>query len=480
MPPPPPPKRIKRPPKVLDEEEYTSALSNIIARDFFPGLLESEAQQEYLTALESNDPTWITSAGQKLREAMTPRAGRRRARATRLDPSATPRPYQTPAYGRDTPKNWGGTTPSVAGTELSEAQSEAGRNNIDTTDLSLSAFQQKYTSEDNESFNALLDKQNAKKREKYAFLWNDNKIPAPRQLLHRAREAKLLTQRSKSDSSGENNALIPITTGATSSRPAQPTAWEKPTPNNAFMFAPPSIEDDYETVAQKKDSQSRAAPKQTVYTNTRLPTPAPPPQDSVPPSPSLTAARDAIAGRPRLSTSELGTDIYNGAETPRVNGYAFVDEDEPEPIPQLSTQATEETPSYRDLLAGQFSNGTNPFKISESSKRESLHHRLVEKTAKQNREKRKETIKTPVPAGGKNPAIPKFPSSPMILLPTAGVNASGQDKAGTGNMTPAARKLMERIGGRTPRPGSDDEEKKGKMTRNMWTPTPKRKSMLRK
>ena len=55
MPPPPPSKKIKRPKKVIDEETYTEALSKIIARDFFPGLLESETQQEYLDALESKD-----------------------------------------------------------------------------------------------------------------------------------------------------------------------------------------------------------------------------------------------------------------------------------------------------------------------------------------------------------------------------------------------------------------------------------------
>ncbi len=62
MPPPPPAKRIKRPRKVLDEDTYTDALSQIIARDFFPGLLESETQQEYLDALESKDDAWISNA----------------------------------------------------------------------------------------------------------------------------------------------------------------------------------------------------------------------------------------------------------------------------------------------------------------------------------------------------------------------------------------------------------------------------------
>ena len=71
MPPAPPVKKIKRPKKVLDEDSYTEALSQIIARDFFPGLLETEIQQEYLDALESKDAAWISSAGQRLRHVNT-------------------------------------------------------------------------------------------------------------------------------------------------------------------------------------------------------------------------------------------------------------------------------------------------------------------------------------------------------------------------------------------------------------------------
>ncbi|KLJ09070.1 hypothetical protein EMPG_15506 [Blastomyces silverae] len=48
--------------------------------------------------------------------------------------------------------------------------------------MSLSMFQTKYTSEDNESFYKVLDRQNVKKRQKYAWMWNGNKILAPRQI----------------------------------------------------------------------------------------------------------------------------------------------------------------------------------------------------------------------------------------------------------------------------------------------------------
>src|SRR6266536_3211122 len=90
---PPPSKRIKRPKNVIDEESYTDAISEIIARDFFPGLLETETQQEYLDALESRDGAWIASAGRRLQQVMTP--GRRKGRgATSI---------QTPLQASDTP-----------------------------------------------------------------------------------------------------------------------------------------------------------------------------------------------------------------------------------------------------------------------------------------------------------------------------------------------------------------------------------------
>lgn len=154
MAPPPPAKKIKRPRKVLDEDSYTDALSQIIARDFFPGLLETETQQEYLDAVESKDQAWISSAGKRLRHVMTP--GRSRA-------TATPKPTYVP--GGQTPRGYVGDTPA---TQISEAP--APRPSSLDTNMSLSKFQATYTSEDNESFYKLVDKQNQKKADKYAWL----------------------------------------------------------------------------------------------------------------------------------------------------------------------------------------------------------------------------------------------------------------------------------------------------------------------
>jgi protein DGCR14 len=453
--PPPPTKRIKRPPKVLDEDDYTNALSNIIARDFFPGLHEVQSQQEYLNALESNDESWVAEAGQKLRDAMTPLPGGRQRRSARnsrfTTPTATPaHATVAPAIADNTPVGWtGGATPSsVAGSEYSTISSTQ-KDEIDPSTLSLSAFQSRYTSEDNESFNALLDTQNATRRQKHAHLWTpDNKIPSARQIAYRAREQRLLAQKAEAEAANDGKELVPLVAGATDARPAKPDSWRRTKPDNAFMFPAGSVDEDgIDTVAQVREANSKAGPKGVNYGNTRFTSQALNEESAdgvVPPSPSLNtsiiARRDA-AGAVRSETE------YSGGETPRVNGYAYVDEDEPENIPQ---EAPAPEPSYRDLLAGMAGDGTpNPFKIGDVRRREDLHHRMVEKDAKRKRLKSAETARTPIPG-------------------TPG---------GSGHLTPAARKLLDRVG-RTPVTRHDVVKNGEARAKDTWTPssTPRRKS----
>ena len=433
--PPPPTKRIKRPPVVLGEDEYTDGLSSIITRDFFPGLAETRAQQEYLNALEANNPAWIAEAGQNLRQAMTP--GPRQRRSTRNSRFSTP--SATPLRAADTPVGLvGGDTPcSVAGSEVSTTNTKP---EIDTSSLSLDAFQSKYTSEDNESFNVLLDKQNARRREKHAYLWvGENKIPSARQIAHRTREQNLLANKLAAETAA-GRELAPISVGATDSRPAKPDAWKLTNgPANTFMFPASSVDEQgLQTVVETRENASKMGPKSTVYANTRFRLAALGEDvGSVPPSPSLDTSiidrRDAA----RAARSETE---YSGGETPRVNGYAYVDEDEAEDIP-----APEEVlgPSYRDLLAGQGGDGTpNPFKLSEMRSREDLHHRLVERDAAKNRVKQAQSVKG---------------------LPVPGT------PGGRGHLTPAGRKLLDKMG-RTPVSRRRIKEERATPARDMWTP----------
>ncbi|MCJ1339399.1 hypothetical protein MMC09_004688 [Bachmanniomyces sp. S44760] len=419
MPPPPKPKRIKRPAKVLDEDTYTDALSHIIARDFFPGLIETESQQEYLNALDSQDPDWISSAGKKLTDIMTPGPDGRRLRGRR-GTSMTP---MSGLHGRggETPKGWIGETPMTAISSASTGVARAEKPEVDTN-MSLSSFQSKYTSEDNESFYKLLDKQNLKKAERYAWMWAGNKIPAARQIAYRERRNRLLAAKSAQESEDSGKQLQIIE--EPDQRPAMPDTWISK-PDNQLMFAPPSIEDNLQTVQQRAEDESRAPPKSVIYDNTRLKNPntaavATSQSDNdppIPPSPSLSAVHDALAGRPRPTASEPG---FPGDSTPRINGYTFVDsEPSPPPSPPRSWDAV----SSLSLL-GTADSTPNPFTIKEGSKREALHHRMVDKVAKGKRvTKRDAEIRTPVP---------KFASSPRVMK--------------GGGLTPAAQKLLKRVG----------------------------------
>lgn len=422
MPPPPPPKRIRRPRRVLDEDTYTDALSQIIARDFFPGLLESETQQEYLDALESKDPDWISSASRRLHQVMTP--GRRR-----------PRRGTSLAPGAQTPKGFVGDTPvSVAGESTVSAAPEKPEEVVaDTNSLSLGAFQSKYTSEDNESFYKLLDRQNTKRAEKYAWMWTGNQLPSKMQLKQKEIEARLAVTRGLTDDGFKRDRLA---IKDREERPAQPDTWQSQ-PNNSLMFAPDGVEDSMETVAQRAEADSRAAPKAVSYQNTRMPAPQIAEEAATAPgSPSLSAIRAAIAGRRSASTVATSSVAGGGGgETPRVNGYAFVDDEEPAYGGGGGSSSARQGGRI-DLGPGDAT--PNPFVIQKNSQREALHHRMVDRIAESKRTSARAGMVGKVAAAEGTP-VPKFPSSPRV---------------GRGGLTPAAQRLWGNIGGsggKTPR-----------------------------
>ncbi|MCJ1466900.1 hypothetical protein MMC07_005522 [Pseudocyphellaria aurata] len=445
MPPPPPPKRIKRPAKVIDEDRYTDALSHIIARDFYPGLVEIKSKQEYLDAIDSQDHEWIAAAGRNLTEVMTPGPDGRRYRGRR-GTGLTP---MTGLYGRggaDTPLAWQGETPmSVMSSASTETTKSSAEPEVDTN-MSLSAFQARYTSEDNESFYKLLDKQNLKKKEKYAWMWSGNKILAPRQIAHRQRESRLVSAKEGQQAADDGKQLLSIEPPDT--RPAMPDAWPS-NPENSLMFEPSSSLEDtsMETVQQAAEHSSRAPPKAIVHDNTRLPSVSTVTTnyhgDSPPPSPTLSAVQAALSGHPRGSSSS-STD---GPSTPRVAGYAFVDS---APTPTRSDRKTRSSSWDSASLLGSGDATPNPFSIRETGRREALHFRMVDKVAKSKRNSASK--KDGLLRAGATPmtAVPKFASSPRV---------------GLGGLTPAGRKLAGRLGA-----GAAADGGKGSGLREFWTP----------
>jgi hypothetical protein len=62
----------RKPPQILDEDTYTEAIGEIVARDYFPTVASLKAQNEYLDALSSNDPEQLRLATVRLTEISTP------------------------------------------------------------------------------------------------------------------------------------------------------------------------------------------------------------------------------------------------------------------------------------------------------------------------------------------------------------------------------------------------------------------------
>jgi len=172
---------------ILEEDEYTEALSHIIARDFFPSLAHLDATNNYLDALKSQDPTRIQATVRKLGEINTPVTNWRNGATV----GATPTPYG----GRgmyDTPLR----TPCSSdqyGIDDGEGGEPLSKRKGFDTDMSLDSFQAKYTSEDNASFLEILDDENNKKKETYGWAYHAQKrVEEQRERMLEGRERLLI------------------------------------------------------------------------------------------------------------------------------------------------------------------------------------------------------------------------------------------------------------------------------------------------
>lgn len=170
---------------VLEEEEYTAALSQIIARDFFPSLVPLQATNQYLDAVETRDPHLINASVRYLQEvSLTPAAHKR--------PPPPQTPSETPyGYAGETPLRLPTTTTTTTATNSDgEPRQKRPRYN---TDMSLDNFQAKYTSEDNSSFTQILDEENRVRKEKYGWAYDaQNRVEAQQVKMIEHREMMLI------------------------------------------------------------------------------------------------------------------------------------------------------------------------------------------------------------------------------------------------------------------------------------------------
>lgn len=159
---------------VLDEDEYTDGISRIIARDFFPTLNHLTAANDYLSALESQDPSRINDTVRTWRE---------------LGPTPVVRSGQM-----ETPLRTPARNPSQTGSNK--------RRKVED-DMSLDEYQARFTSEDNASFTEILDDENRRRREKFKWAWEaQRKVMEGKMIEGANRERMLLEGGGESDRRG--------------------------------------------------------------------------------------------------------------------------------------------------------------------------------------------------------------------------------------------------------------------------------------
>ncbi|KAL0560167.1 hypothetical protein IC582_000563 [Cucumis melo] len=167
------PQSSKKHPKVLDEDSYVEAIEKIIERDYFPDISKLRDRLDWLEAIKSADPILIRDAQLKIME-------RRGQKVKRLNPDGK---SQTPGstfmrsftpfdeFEGKTPK-----TPGFGGSGVVGVTEEGGSDGkVVDESLSLDEFFRQYTSEDNFSFSKILEKDNRKRKERYAYLTEGEK-----------------------------------------------------------------------------------------------------------------------------------------------------------------------------------------------------------------------------------------------------------------------------------------------------------------
>ncbi|CAL8462491.1 g2024 [Coccomyxa elongata] len=167
-------------PVVLDEDDWTDRIEAIIERDYFPDIPKLQNKLEWLQAIRSRDP-------ELLRQAQLNIAQRRAGMRTPI--GASPATFATPGLTSLRAPASLLRTPAAAQTPRADGQTLGSREDESAPSatsvvaqavagVSLDRFMARHTSEDNASFNEIVEASN--KRRQLAKPWlfeNKNQVP---------------------------------------------------------------------------------------------------------------------------------------------------------------------------------------------------------------------------------------------------------------------------------------------------------------
>ncbi|TRY85453.1 hypothetical protein DNTS_008572 [Danionella cerebrum] len=341
-------KKIKR--NILDEEEYIGCLEKIIQRDFFPDVSKLQAQSDYLEAEENGDLERMREIAIKYGSAMA---------------KYTPRtyvPHVTPS-SLETPDVRGGSPSSTLGKQRALRDEDGGKDSEKTLPC-LDSFLAKNTSEDNASFEQIMDLAEDKNKLRHAWLYE-----AETEFKERHKHNLALP-------SSEVQALECTKAGL--------ETWQYKA-KNSLMYYPEGERDD--TLFKK--------PREVLYKNTRF--------DMDPFCKALNKSQiqQAAALNAQFKHGKVGPDGKEllSSDSPKVNGYGY--EATPSPAPgvaesPLMTWGEIESTPFRlegsDTPLVERSHGPS-FKIPEPGRRERLGLKMANEAAAKNRAKKQDALR---------------------------------------------------------------------------------------
>ncbi|XP_055543832.1 splicing factor ESS-2 homolog [Wyeomyia smithii] len=345
------PKTVKQKKVILTEENYLEEMSKIIQRDFFPDLQKLKAQNEYLDALASNDIV-------KLRQIFSKYNSK-----SPLPREPSPATFETPLPSASLNAE---ELPSIR-SNASTSSSKSSKSLADKH--SLDSFLQNYTSEDNDSFQEIIEAADRKMRQKFSVLY--------------------AAEGSSKESLMNSLALPSIETQFENKQKLKELDMWTYRNKNFIMYIPDGVE-----LTRAEEIELADKKQEIVHNNTRLEANPFNEQES------KQAITEAARSQAKCLPEKIGVDgkLIEASLTPAVRGFSFVKSPSPCPgvtdSPLFTWGEIEGTPfrlDAGDTPLHPASSGPS-FRIAETSKREALGLQLAEKAAEKSRSKKAKAI----------------------------------------------------------------------------------------
>uniref|UniRef100_F1L2C9 ES2-like protein n=1 Tax=Ascaris suum TaxID=6253 RepID=F1L2C9_ASCSU len=354
---------------VLPEQEYLHRLQKIIVRDYFPELPKLKAQKEYLDAVAANDFS-------KVRELQLRYSTKRTERRT----SPTARRRSPDVFDADTP---GPSRPSgdVMDSQRSDlcnrmGDNEAKKEKKEEDKMTVDSYLNKYTSEDNASFEELAALHLKKERIRNAWMYEAEE----------RHNKELVTRGTEPIKAADEQLMIASAPGTSDEKPKDLDNWTYKA-RNAVLFdmdeVPLTIE---EHIKRQKMNQRLINKKATRFSEQSR---VEPNQGSMARVAMLQAVNQQ--GKVDISGKEVGTIKASSLDLLATPSPAPGVEDSP----FMTWGEIEGTPFRLDASDMPITGGDSApaFKIPDVPVREKIAQEMTEMIAKRYRDKRKAAIR---------------------------------------------------------------------------------------